>query len=259
MSFLFTVPSVISAAIVVLAFCALAIVPYFLARKTLASRIDDHTKDLAGSIMFRIGALHSLILALVFAQELVNFNDTRRTMTREAALVGDIFYDLKRYDDAATKPARDHLTEYASVVINREWESLAKTGRLEEAAWDKWKGAYLSILDLVPTTERQETLRDIMIQDVRELSSLRLNREAAALVGTDKLFLLAAIAGVLIMSIAYFPFPPTLTNLILLSLFGVYTGLVMYFIIAFGDPFSGPAYIEPVRFQRLYEGMLKFG
>lgn len=259
MSLLFILPSVISAAVVVLAFCALALAPYFLARKILASRIDEHTKDLAGSVMFRVGALHSLILALVFAQELANFNDTRRTMTREAALVGDIFYDLKRYDDATTKSAQANLAQYANIVITREWDGLGKTGRLDEAAWDEWKGAYLAILDLVPASGRQEALKDIMIQNVRELSSLRLNREAAALVGTDKLFLLAAIAGVLIMSIAYFPFPPTLANLTLLLLFGVYTGLIMYFIIAFGDPFSGPAYIEPVRFQRLYEGMLKSG
>ena len=71
------------------------------------------------------------------------------------------------------------------------------------------------------------------------------------------LFIFAAVAGIVIISFAYFPFPPTGVNLVLLTTFGVYTGLVIYFIIAFANPFSGAGYVEPVRLERLYEGMLK--
>ena len=257
MSFLSSLPSVVLAAVIVLASCTLALLPYLLARKILLPRTDDHSKELAGSVMFRVGALHSLILALVFAQELLNFNEARHTMTREAAFVGNIYYDLKRYDDAATKSAQDDLIEYANIVLNREWETLSTSGRLVEQAWEKWKTAYLEILDLVPQNTRQEALKDIMVDQARELSELRLNRESAALVGTNQLFLFAAVAGIVIMSIAYFPFPPTTVNLTLLLTFGVYTGLVIYFIVVFSNPFSGPGVIEPIRFERLYEGMLK--
>jgi hypothetical protein len=257
MRFLATETGLLLPVVIILVSCALALLPYFMARAILLPRTDDQSKDLASSVMFRVGALHGLILALVFAQELVNFNDVRHTLTREAALVGNIFYDLERYDKTTTQSARASLIEYTNIVLNREWDALAETGRLDEQAWDEWKTAYLAILDLAPQTPRQEALKGIMLDQVRELSELRLDREGSALVSTNNFFLLAAIAGIIIMSITYFAFPPNVVNLTLLLLFGIYTGLIIYFIIAFANPFGGAGFIEPVRFERLYEGMLK--
>ena len=170
MTFFDALPSPVFATIIVLASCVLSLVPYLLARRILLPRTDEQSKDLAGSVIFRVGALHSLILALVFAQELLNFNEARHTMTREAALVGNIFYDLARYDEALTKSARADLIEYTNIVLNREWETLATEARLDEQAWGEWESAYTKILDLVPNNIRQEELKKIMVDQVRELS-----------------------------------------------------------------------------------------
>lgn len=250
-------PSLVLVVVIVVLSCLFALLPYWLARKVLLARADEQSKDLAGSVLFRIGALHSLILALVFAQELLNFSEARHAMTREAALVGNVYYDLKRYDEVATASAQASLIQYVNIVLTREWRTLATQRRLDEQAWAEWQAAYLAILNLVPDNARQESLRHIMLDQVRELSELRINRETAALAGTNTLFFFAAIAGVIIMSVGYFPFPPTRVNLTLLLLFGVYTGLVIYFIVAFSNPFSGAGYIEPTRFERLYDGMLQ--
>lgn len=228
-----------------------------MARRVLLPRTDEQSRDLAGSVIFRISALHSLILALVFAQELLNFNEARTTMTREAALVGDVYYDLARYDEAGTRSARADLVEYTNIVLNREWSALAETSRLDEQAWEEWKSAYIRILDLVPETPRQEALKEIMLERIRELSDLRIKRENAALSGIHQLFLFAAVAGIVLISFAYYPFPPTGVNLTLLTVFGIYTGLVVWFIIAFANPFGGAGAIEPIRLERLYEGMVK--
>ena len=257
MDFLDSMPSVLSAFLVVVTSCALALLPYALARKMLLRRTDEHTKDLAGSVIFRISALHSLILALVFAQELLNYNEARNTITREAALVGDVYYDLQRYGESKTKSARNDLVEYTKIVLSREWETLAAGARLDDEAWRKWEAAYTKILQLSPETPREEALKGIMLERIREVSDLRNSRENAALSATHQLFLIAAIAGIVIISFAYFPFPPTGVNLTLLTIFGIYTGLVIYFIVAFANPFSGAGSIEPARFERLYEGMSK--
>lgn len=254
-----TIPTALLGFLIVSSSCLLALLPYRLARQILHHRADPDSRDLAASILFRVGALHSLILALVFAQELLNFSDARHTMTREASLVGNIFYDLRRYDVEATAPAQANLVAYTDIVLNREWDTLARERRLEDAAWQEWQEAYEGILDLVPDSLRQESLRDIMIGQVRELSQLRLEREATALVGTSHLLIFAAVAGIVIMSIGFFPYAPTRVNLTLLLLFGVYTGLVIFFIVAFSNPFSGASAIQPVRMERLYEGMLNTG
>ncbi|MDT8880550.1 hypothetical protein RSO68_13815 [Halomonas saccharevitans] len=255
MSLLAHLPNGLLIVVIVLVASALALLPYLLARRVMLARADQHSKDLAGSVLFRIGALHSLILALIFAQELLNFSEARHAMTREAALVGDIYYDLQRYDDETTASMQAHLVDYTAIVLEREWQGLAQEGRLDAQAWAEWESVYEAILDLVPETLRQESLRDIMVVQARELSELRINRETAALIGTNDLFFFAAIAGIVVMSIGYFPFPPTPVNLTLLLLFGVYTGLVLYFIVAFSNPFSAPGFVEPLRFERLIEAM----
>lgn len=259
MSLFVELPDALVALLVVGASCALSLVPYLLARRLLISRTDERSADLAGSVLFRVGALHSLILALVFAQELLNFNETRHSMTREAALVGNVYYDLARFDDAATAPLRSHLRAYADIVRDREWRLLATESRLDPEAWTAWQLAYEGILDLEASGHRQTALRDIMIEQAREISALRISRESASLVTVNDLFLYAAVAGIVIMSIAYFPFAPTAVNLTLLLAFATYTGLVLYFIIAFSNPFSGGGIVEPVRFERLYEGMRQAG
>lgn len=255
MNFLSHLPNGLLIVVIVIIASALALVPYLLARRVMLARADEHSKDLAGSVLFRIGALHSLILALIFAQELLNFSEARHAMTREATLVGNIYYDLERYDDEATASLRARLVDYTAIVLEREWQGLARNGRLDAQAWAEWEHVYHAILDLMPETLRQESLRGIMLGQVRELAELRINRETSALVGTNDLFFFAAIAGIVVMSIGYFPFPPTPVNLTLLLLFGIYTGLVLYFIIAFSNPFSAPGYVEPFGFERLYEGM----
>lgn len=257
MTLLHSLPGGLLAIVIVAASCILALLPYVIARRFLSTSTDSQTKDLAGSVIFRVGALHSLILALVFAQELVNFNEARHTMTREAALVGDVFYDLRRYDESGTTPIQADLLEYTNVVLNREWTSLAETSRLDEQAWSEWDAAYNKVLDLEPKNARQEALKGIMLDRVRELSDLRIDRENTAFGGANELFLYAAIAGIVLISIGYFPFSPTAVNLTLLSIFGIYTGLVIYFIAAFANPYSSAGYLEPVRLERLYEGMLK--
>ena len=63
--------------VVLLAFASYAIM------RALAGAHDyDERKDLAGSVIFRVSALHGLILALVFAQEIANLNEADRTAAR---------------------------------------------------------------------------------------------------------------------------------------------------------------------------------
>ena len=253
----FSLPSIVQAIIVVAISCLLTILPYLLARRYFLSAANEQSKDLAGSVIFRVGALHSLILALVFAQELLNFNEVKHTMTREATLVGNVYYDLGRYDDVTTQSARADLLEYTKIILEREWGLLASDARLDEQAWEKWKSAYVQILDLEPETARQHALKEIMQSQIREISELRINRESASLVGMNNLFLFAAIAGLIVISFSHFSYVPTKVNLALLALLGVYTGCIIYFILAFSNPYSGAAYIEPIRFQRMYEAMLQ--
>jgi len=234
-----------------------ALMTYFLSRALLGGRADEESRDLAGSVIFRVAALHGLILALVFAEELVNVNQIKDATSREAALMADVFYDLKRFDDDGTRAIRTDVAHYVAAVVNDEWNSLAHRRNLSDEAWRRWVAVYEAILDLETATPRQELLHENLTAAIREVSGLRRLRENAVSEPVNPLFMTAALAGVIITAMSYFTFTPTLVHLLLLSSFAAYSGLVIFFIIAFSNPYLEPGAISPVGFERLFSGEVR--
>jgi hypothetical protein len=135
-------------------------------------------------------------------------------------------------------------------------QSDARHKVLSGDAWRHWEAVYHAILDLEPQTQRQEDMWRIMLTDIREISSLRRARENAAATGANPLFVTAALIGVILTAVSYFTFPPSTVNILMQSIFGAYTGLVIFFIVAFANPYLEPGAVEPVGLQRIFEGEL---
>ncbi len=235
----------------VLGTVALALATYAVARGLAAPRLTDDTKSLADSMVFRVGALHGLILALVFAQELFQYQSLRDGLTEEANALTDIYYDLARYGAPEADAAQPLVARYAELAKGPEWESLGRENRLLAEPWQVWSDLYAAVLDLTPATPRQEALRDNMLAKIHALASLRDRREAAANTAIGLPFWVAAFAGVILVVLPYFRYAPTGLNLMLLGIFAGYTGLVLSVIYAFADPFSAPGRLPPADLERL--------
>ena len=94
-----------------------------------------------------------------------------------------------------------------------------------------------------------------MVDKIREIAKLRQARENSALNTLNILFWIPAVAGLFLVAMPYFVFSPTRLNLTLLTVYGGFSGLVLFVIYAFSDPFSPPNRLEPVAFERLYENL----
>ncbi len=215
----------------------------------------DEVHELAGSVIFRVAALHGLILALVFAQELFSYQEVRTSLVREATAVADVYYDIARYDGDNTAAMQNAVKEYVALVIEEEWQLLAQDRRLSEKAWERRELVYNEILGLEPQSLRQTTIRDHMIHKTQEIAELRQARENSALNTLNILFWIPAVAGLFFVAVPYFVFSPTKLNLTLLTVYAGFSGLVLFVIYAFSDPFSSPNRLEPVAFERLLENM----
>ncbi|MCE8510883.1 hypothetical protein MB818_11720 [Ruegeria sp. 1NDH52C] len=255
MQTLFQLPVPVAAFVFVAATLVLALSAYGLTRAILC-RSGEAKSDLAGPIFTRVGALHALILALVFAQELINVRDISTASAREAVLVGDAFYDLKRYDPEETLPIRKDLAGYVRLVLEQEWDSLAEADILSPEAWAAWERAYVGALELEPATDRQNVLKGIVVDHLREVSGLRRLRENAAIANVQDLFMMAAVAGLVLTSAGLFTHAPNTHNIFLLSIFAAYTGLIVFFVVAFANPYHAPGMVMPTGFENLFMGEL---
>lgn len=219
---------------------------YLAARSAMRPKTDADTNDLAGSILFRIAALHGLVLALVFAAEVAEYQQIEFEVATEANAVSDLFYDMDRYgagESASTVAAS--LRSYLDLATGAEWSRLGEELSLLDAAWEEWGNVYAAVLDLEPVNGRQEALRDNMLANIGIVAEKRDLREFHAQSGLGYLFWSAAVLGVAMVAAGYFIYPPSKDTIILLSMFATYTGFILFTITAMSNPFSEPAAIQP--------------
>ncbi len=230
---------------------AFAFGPYFLARKFFFRRTTERTYDLALSVLFRIGALHALILALMFAHVTALFLDLRNAVTDEAAATTDVYHDLGRYDAEIGEIIGRDLALYAGTVINNEWPLLADR-HLSADAWKQWQNVFEAILDLEPENLRQKDLRAFMLENMEDIARFRERRLIGSKGNVPPMFWFVAIAGFVLICLPYFVFEPSPTNMMLLCIFAAYNGLVLYVIYATGHPFSNPVVVDPTPFKLVF-------
>ena len=225
--------------------------PYVFARSFLYRRASARTSELAGSVLFRIGSLHALILALMFAHVTSSFLDLRNAVAEEAAATTEVYFDLQRYDPGLSDIIRRDLALYANAVVNEEW-GLLDDQQLSGEAWEQWRKVFNAVLDLEPENLRQEDLRQFMLKNMEEIARLRQLRHIGAQGNIPPLFWVVAIAGFALISLPYFVFEPSPTNMLLLFIFATYNGLVLYVIYATGHPFDSPIFVEPTPFRTVF-------
>lgn len=206
---------------------------------------EDITKDLANSVIFRISALHGLVLALVFATETGVYRALKIESAIEANAIADVFFDSRRYGMAAQGGIEEAMADYVRTASGVEWQELGVSGRLLPEGWAHWDKAYELVLDLEPRTLREESLRGNMLERIHTIAEIREMRMAHAVTAVSGMFWFAAVAGVVLVAVGYYSYPPTRYNLVLLGMFGAYTGIIMFFIFAFGNPFGNPGVMDP--------------
>ena len=229
------------------------------ARVLLPATPEEDTKELAASILFRVSALHGLVLALVFASEVVEYHQLELESASEVNAVSDIYFDVSRYGAEDAAAVQGALIEYLEVVTTQEWDRLGRDAVLHPQAWAAWETVYQAILNLEPELARQQKLQDNMLRKIHLIAENRDLREYHAKSGLNLLFWFAAIAGVALVSAAYFSFRPKRDNVILLSIFGAYTGFILFTIFAMSNPFRTPAALEPALFEDLLQELTATG
>ena len=252
-------PDTINSAFIGAAFVGTAILVvfacYFAARRMLhPGEEGDRTYDMASTVAVRIAALHGLILALVYAQELGDYKDIQSVLAQESIAVSDVFNDIRRYGGPEVAPVQAGLADYLRIVVGEEWDLLGRREGLSPKAWTEWEAVYGRILDLDPTTPRETFLAGRLRERTAAIAGFRQSREVTAAGGFGGVFWAPALIGLALLAVPFYSFRPTRTHLLLMATFGAYSGVILLFIYAFANPFEPPGKLEPLPFQRLLEG-----
>ncbi|MEW9922030.1 hypothetical protein AB2B41_20690 [Marimonas sp. MJW-29] len=244
-------PHILASLAVLVGTPLLTIASYITARRVLAPAVSTDTSEMAASIAFRIAAFHGLMISLVFAGVVQTFQDVRGQLIVEATALSEIFADLEFFEGEAGTSVRDTLKQYVATVIAEEWPGLANGTAPADQAWRIHREMRKSILNLPVNTTTQSQIKRALDERVREVSSARHARWHMRSLSLPLVFWIAAFGGLVFVSISFFVYQPSGVNLLLLTLYGSYTGIALAVIFALSKPFAPPASMSPLALQDL--------
>ena len=205
--------------------------------------------------MFRVvGLLVSLMLSLAFSEVIAEVRVIRNAIEREAVAISDTFTNLELFDMERTQGIRTTLVEYTRAVIDDDWPALANDmlGQRTEALRKQLNEA---LMNLEPATSNQEKLWSFIMADIDALSDHRFIRLDAAL-AKPSVYIYVIIFGFLVTMACFGVYPPQGPLVVLVSLYTVFVGLVLFLIVKLSDPFQGEIGVAPTAFEYLVETLL---
>ena len=224
---------------------------YVLTRHLMRRAMSEDTADVAASIAFRIAALHGLMISLVFAGEIQNYQQLRFLTRSEATALSEMYADLRHWDDEFGASVRLMIIEYAKVVETEEWPLLASSGVLSKRAWQVLNDIHDKIVAVTPETAAQVEAKSVLLDKARLISKTRHERWHRWSLSLPLVFWIAAIGGLIFVSASFFAYRPSAANLVLMGLYGLYTGVVLSIIHTLSQPYAPPASLPPLAFERI--------
>jgi hypothetical protein len=227
------------------------LVVYFVSYKFISRYQRDELRDSTSSLFRVVGMLVSLMLSLAFSEVIVQLKAIQSAVQREAVAISDMFDCLQRFDVESTREMRTILVDYTQAVIDDDWPALAndrlgqRAGALKDQFTDR-------VMELEPATAIQKQLLSRILADLDTASDYRLIRLDNAL-AEPPVFIYVVFFGFLITMACFGTYRPQVPLVVLVSLYTIFVGFMLYLILALSDPFQSGIGVGPTTFEHLVE------
>jgi len=219
---------------------------YGVSRILLGSYTGEDSEPLAARIIGRLGALHGLILALMFAQEMADYRDVTRFVSKEASAISDVYNSLREYDEEnqqSTAAIRGQLFDYVKTISEADRTALAES-HISHRTWINYHRINRQLRNLQPGNDNQGDLRSQMLTDWDAVSEFHLRLRTIAEYEAPVFFWVVIISGFLAVVILSYVYSPNIANLAMLGIYAAFNGLIMYVIFSIANPFTGALAID---------------
>jgi hypothetical protein len=191
------------------------------------------------------------MLSLAFSEVIAELSTIRNAVQREAVAISDVFSYLELFDTERTREFRTILVEYTQAVIDDDWPALAND-KLGQRTGALGRQLTEAVMNLEPATTKQEKLWSLIVADIDALSDHRVIRLDNAL-EKPPVFVYVIIFGFLITMACFGAYRPHAPLVVLVSLYTLFVGLVLFLIVKLSDPFQGDIGVAPTAFEYLIE------
>jgi hypothetical protein len=250
LDFLLSLPTWSGCSLAMASMAIFGLVVHFVSSRLFAKFNSDNVKDAALSLFGVLAILVSLLLSLAFGDVISDLVQIRNAVEREVLAIKEAYIYSELYDIEKTSEIRALLVEYVQTVIEDDWPDLAND-RLSPRTDKVHQQITNALINLVPNSPMQEKLHNHIMDEIDLMSDYRFMRFENAL-SAPPVYVLVIAFGLFIQMTCYGAYRSEAPVNLLVILYCLFVGLILYLILTLSDPFQGIG-VEPTNFKILIE------
>jgi hypothetical protein len=201
-----------------------------------------------GRLLFRVTAgLIALLVSLSYANERVAQGKIIDALEEEASLLVNTAFLLNFFDDPQSDLIREKIIEYIDLTIRDDWKTVNTNPFFSDAA-KRLKNAYELTASLPTSNSDEANLKNKLLDNLDRIIQLMQVRIYSQTVLIPNLIYILCI-GLLFMWIFYTVYPIDSITLGFISLYNLFIGTLIYFVLALSNPLAGPMKINAHSFE----------
>jgi len=201
-----------------------------------------------GRLLFRVTAgLIALLVSLSYANERVAQGKIIDALEEEASLLVNTAFLLNFFDDPQSDLIREKFIEYIDLTIRDDWKTVNSNPFFSDAT-NRLKQAYGLTASLSTSNADETNLKNKLLDNLDRIIQLMQVRIYSQTVLIPNLIYILCI-GLLFMWIFYTVYPIDRITLGFISLYNLFIGTLIYFVLALSNPLAGPLKINAHSFE----------
>jgi hypothetical protein len=245
-------PAWLLLAIIVAISILLTLLAFKILRNIFSVEELEKFKDVTGVYVSMIGVLYGVFLAFIVIAIWENYDHVKDNIDKEADALGNMYRDAKGLPLAKKKSIDSCVSQYITLVVDREWATMSHN-KEDKAAMDARAKLQDIIIKIKPRDLGEQVVFAQMLSNLNDLNvsrRMRVNTSNAELPGILWVILIGG-AVLLIFYIASFYVPNQKFHLWLA--FGVSTlvAILLFVAVELNYPFLGSEGLKPEAFQSL--------
>jgi hypothetical protein len=218
-----------------------------LVKKYVAPRLKkQHEK--VGRLLFRVTAgLIALLISLSYANERVAQGKIIDALEEEASLLVNTSFVLTLFDNDQSDRIREKIIEYINLTIRDEWKTVDSNPYFSQAT-NRLKEVYVLTAKLSATNSDEANLKNKLLNNLDRIIQLMQVRIYSKTVLIPNLIYILGL-GLLFMWVFFTVYPVDLIPLGFITLYNIFIGTLIYFVLALSNPLAGPLKIDAHSFE----------
>lgn len=223
----------------------------FIARRIVRERITkEHER--VGRLLFRVTAsLLALLISLSYANEKVGYNKVVNSVEAEAALIASAYLKLGMHKTLLAEKVKEDLKQYVEFTIEDDWSKVISDPYVSKM-WGAIYNINVKVRALDQTTAMKASLTSSIIEEIDMITNTLQIRIYSTNFHMPYLTYILGL-GLLIVWCFFSVYRLDSISVFFITIYNMYIGVLLYFVIMLGNPLGGPLKIDPAPFRTLLE------